>query len=396
MMLSFKLSVTQEMITTHAGLAFVGELYEYLHLDSLVNFYLPQPGSAKGYLPNHFNWPPAYSGDGAVTIYNPGSGHYTASIGGISKRVNLPTYQAGDTLTARLYIAPTFSDSETNTSFALEFYNASNQLLGTKTGDILFGNSYRWVVIDREPIPTGTTYVKVTPGTHLGATETSSLLWDSLKLELVQVASSGSGQEVTVTIDGNGGVIELPGIGRLDIPAGALSQSTAITMRQIASSPPLEGFTTVSPVVEFEPSGLTFNTPAILTLNTDTTLVGTNHPSLVQTVVNNGSNFEFLKEMVSPEQATLGRGIYLSHFSSVWQVIQDALINYPLQEMCRTDKNFTSQALTANWDTNNSVATVDLNNLCYNPAPANGGDGAFIVYYATSGTYQADPDQVLG
>ena len=57
MMLSFKLSETQEMITTHAGLAFVGELYEYLHLDSLVNFYLPQPGSAKGYPPNHFVFP---------------------------------------------------------------------------------------------------------------------------------------------------------------------------------------------------------------------------------------------------------------------------------------------------------------------------------------------------
>ena len=32
----------------------MGEFYDSLGLDSLTNFYLPQPGSAKGYPPNHF------------------------------------------------------------------------------------------------------------------------------------------------------------------------------------------------------------------------------------------------------------------------------------------------------------------------------------------------------
>jgi hypothetical protein len=57
MMLNFKLEATKELLTPHAGLAFVGEFYESLHLDSLANFYLPPPGSVKGYPPNHFVFP---------------------------------------------------------------------------------------------------------------------------------------------------------------------------------------------------------------------------------------------------------------------------------------------------------------------------------------------------
>lgn len=57
MMLNFKLSETDELITSRAGLAFVGEFYESLNLEHLVNFYLPQPGSHKGYPPNHFVFP---------------------------------------------------------------------------------------------------------------------------------------------------------------------------------------------------------------------------------------------------------------------------------------------------------------------------------------------------
>lgn len=128
------------------------------------------------------NWPMEYVGDKAVTLHNSGPGTHASPEGGISKKIPLNNYAAGDMITARVYIAPTFSDTNSHSSMGLEFYDAGNQLIGTARSDAIYGNSYRWAIIDREPIPSGAAYLKITPQVQLGAQEASSLLWNDLKV----------------------------------------------------------------------------------------------------------------------------------------------------------------------------------------------------------------------
>jgi hypothetical protein len=52
--LPFKLAVTDETLTAHAGLALFGEYYAAMGIDHLVNHELPEPGSAVGYKPSAF------------------------------------------------------------------------------------------------------------------------------------------------------------------------------------------------------------------------------------------------------------------------------------------------------------------------------------------------------
>ncbi len=89
----------------------------------------------------------------------------------------------------------------------------------------------------------------------------------------------------------SGGIVELPGVGKLDIPEGALSQTTTIVMKQeleayevfpyrkTQEQKRLEDF--VSPIVRIEPMGLELNKPALINLETDLVRVGNNHPSLI-------------------------------------------------------------------------------------------------------------------
>ena len=191
--------------------------------------------------------------------------------------------------------------------------------------------------------------------------------------------------EVTVSIGTSGGLVELAGVGSLTIPAGALSQTTAITMRKETNpSPPSSDHTTVSPVVTFEPNGLQFNVPAILKLNIDTAIVGANHPSLVQYVVRDGSgNAEILKESGFPENATLNRGVLLSHFSTASAEILTIIADpkYTLDSLCRTHASFATRVPSSNLWTSTG-ATNELNTLCVPPAA--GDDGHYIVYYSTT------------
>ncbi|SHJ02237.1 hypothetical protein SAMN02745216_00935, partial [Desulfatibacillum alkenivorans DSM 16219] len=52
--LPFKLEVTNETITAHAGLVVFGEFVHGLGLNALVNRNLPKPGSGAGYAPSAF------------------------------------------------------------------------------------------------------------------------------------------------------------------------------------------------------------------------------------------------------------------------------------------------------------------------------------------------------
>jgi hypothetical protein len=55
--LPFKIEMTREMITPHAGLALVGEFAVGLGLLQSINRYLPKPGSGAGYKPSEYIFP---------------------------------------------------------------------------------------------------------------------------------------------------------------------------------------------------------------------------------------------------------------------------------------------------------------------------------------------------
>jgi len=48
--LPFKLETTKDLITSHAGLALMGEFAVGLGLNKALDRYLPEPGSGAGYL----------------------------------------------------------------------------------------------------------------------------------------------------------------------------------------------------------------------------------------------------------------------------------------------------------------------------------------------------------
>ncbi len=90
-----------------------------------------------------------------------------------------------------------------------------------------------------------------------------------------------------------GGTIVLPGVGKLEIPNGALNQNTTIVMRQELEAPEMlfpnpemgnagiRAKDYVSPIVKLEPFGLRPNKPALIYLETDRQRVGNNHPQMV-------------------------------------------------------------------------------------------------------------------
>jgi len=55
--MSFKLRTTEENLTAHAGLALFGEFCAAMKLSDHINRYLPQPGSAKGFMPSVYVQP---------------------------------------------------------------------------------------------------------------------------------------------------------------------------------------------------------------------------------------------------------------------------------------------------------------------------------------------------
>ena len=55
--LPFKLEMTRDLITSHAGLALLGEFARGLGLNKAVDLYLPGPGSGSGYLASEHVFP---------------------------------------------------------------------------------------------------------------------------------------------------------------------------------------------------------------------------------------------------------------------------------------------------------------------------------------------------
>lgn len=189
------------------------------------------------------------------------------------------------------------------------------------------------------------------------------------------------------TVGPAGGTISLTGVGSLEIPPGALNVDTVITMSVPLTTPsPPPGYTITSPVAHFEPSGLTFNVPAILKLDVNQSIIGQNHPSLNHfVVINNSGKIELLKETVAPELATLNRGVLLPHFSDSMTIVRTVLTTFPLNGVCRTQLSFANDRPTPlNWDVaNNAGGMTERQRFC--PDTPIAGDGHFIVYYDKTG-----------
>lgn len=126
---------------------------------------------------------PEYPEDRALTVVNPGEGSDT--FGGVIKTVNLGTYPANSRIQAQLFSATTFIDKASEASFYLEFFDAQNNKLSQANSSTMSGNHHFTLMIDT-PVPTGAQTLKAIPVLKFGPNETSSLLWDDLKLTLLK------------------------------------------------------------------------------------------------------------------------------------------------------------------------------------------------------------------
>lgn len=143
------------------------------------------------------NWPTS-PGDKAVTANNPPNPG-TQEYGGLVKQVSLGTYDPSDTLTARMFTATSFDDANSLSSLLMEFYDGSDNKLGTVNAQQATGTQFRWLELDRSPIPSGATYVKLVPILRLGASETSSFLWNDLSLTLMSGNAPPATPSITMT-----------------------------------------------------------------------------------------------------------------------------------------------------------------------------------------------------
>lgn len=128
------------------------------------------------------NWP-VVAGDKAVTAVNP---EQSTDYGGLVKRINLPVYAPQDTLSAKMYVATTFTDKDSEVSLLMDCFDANDQKLATHNAQVVNILQHRWIEIDRASIPPNTSYVKVVPIVKMGANETASFLWDNLSVDLMQ------------------------------------------------------------------------------------------------------------------------------------------------------------------------------------------------------------------
>lgn len=95
-----------------------------------------------------------------------------------------------------------------------------------------------------------------------------------------------------------GGMVELPGVAKLEIPAGAIETPTVVKITQmlqveannkkcqnlsdVSPGTCLPGYDFITPVVKLEPFGLKLNSPARLLLPTDAVRVGNNSPYMIE------------------------------------------------------------------------------------------------------------------
>ncbi len=146
------------------------------------------------------NWPTT-PGDLAVTAANPNA---ASGYGGLVKRVNLPSYTSSDSISAKLFTASTFTDSTSEASLLIDFFNSTDQKIGTLNATKVTAKQWRWLNIDRGAIPSGATYAKIVPILSLGASETGSLLLDRLEMSLTSTQPPAPPTSLVLNSPSNG------------------------------------------------------------------------------------------------------------------------------------------------------------------------------------------------
>jgi hypothetical protein len=121
---------------------------------------------------------------GSATVWNPSWNHsVTLPVDtGLIKQFTLPAYAPGDTISATMFAANTFTDSNSFIRLRLVFNTPSGPFIES---DNQYGNAWGHVNIHRQPIPAGSISVYVIANAYLGPTETSSLYVQNISVSTV-------------------------------------------------------------------------------------------------------------------------------------------------------------------------------------------------------------------
>lgn len=114
-----------------------------------------------------------------------------------------------------------------------------------------------------------------------------------------------------------GGVVELKGVGRIELPQGALKDKTVVVLKEELQSKEIvvtdeyfESFTPydpASPLMRIEPLGLKLNKPALVYVETDKARLGNNHPGLMHYEVTRDKNKWYYGETIGKRTLPLER-----------------------------------------------------------------------------------------
>ena len=200
-----------------------------------------------------------------------------------------------------------------------------------------------------------------------------------------------------------GGTVILPGVGELQVPAGALAENKTLVMRQVTEPyyPP-PGNVFVTPVVKLEPDGLVFNQPAKIHLAVFKPMVAAHNPYIYRYITMTGlpvydpnvgyvtlPGLEDLPDMAFRQDMTHEeRFVYISHFSFVaasmnaWLNLAAAgpSANIGLPNVCITDASWAQKKVTDFTSRPLAPLDADLTAMCNGSRQ----DGHFIVSYPAS------------
>ncbi len=173
------------------------------------------------------------------------------------------------------------------------------------------------------------------------------------------------------SIGPEGGLIELPGIGKVEFPAGALDNQTTIRMEELLNAPvdnlfvqdvEYEGGTAqslreyISPVVRIYPEGLALKKRAAVTLKIDQERLGKNHPSMVDRFAQSGDTFLSVFDGENAENGVLSQDRDM-HTPFYVEQLADYYLTIPAY--IRPEDEFISESSIVNTlDSNFSISQV--------------------------------------
>ena len=185
------------------------------------------------------------------------------------------------------------------TVFHLQRNRRANTVLKVKDSlynvqDELTSNKYKWIDLNRflglgkRPVPVPASWQSDNGADLVLNFEAQNLEgFQMLWYETDEPADFPPG---IAEIGSAGGVVELPGVGRLEVPAGALTSSTTLIMKEQLEVPEYMEYalqdasarTFVSSVVKLHPDNLTLQQAARLSLTLDDEKIGNNDPIVTQ------------------------------------------------------------------------------------------------------------------